>query len=343
MVLWHFVMDKRPAAVDSPLDVGFWAITEDMRLIAFDRWKRWKKGFAACLAPAAMMQLLQFWLPRSEELERALVGSIRLPFLLMDFDKSAERVTTRILRSLSRYEGVDELSVETVSDILMSEALRTRLALKADEADDEVLLREAFVERTAELEKQLVAAKTDVSAARGSAARDQEALTRERKQREEIEAELVGLREAAKRQSAAVGDQLAKARDEAEREATLRRQLEADVGNISREMDVQAAKRRFVWKAIVMLMPAAAAAYIVVIAGAIWDAPVWLTYGVAATLAVAIWLEATSRVGRREELLVDWSVTRGLSWSGNRLLKMLGVLALGVASSLIAVALQASA
>jgi len=80
MVLWHFVERRRPRTMDSPIDAGNWICTLDLRFLAFDRRKR-AGGLEPpiCLAPAGLIQLIQFWLPRSDALDAALVGSMREP------------------------------------------------------------------------------------------------------------------------------------------------------------------------------------------------------------------------------------------------------------------------
>src|SRR3546814_359536 len=79
-VLWHAVKDRRSDNDHSPFDVVYWAVTVDWRLINFDRQKRASKGsgLPLVLHPSSLIQLIQFWIPRSAELDVVLVDSLRL-------------------------------------------------------------------------------------------------------------------------------------------------------------------------------------------------------------------------------------------------------------------------
>jgi hypothetical protein len=86
MVLWHFVNDKRSAYIESPIDASDWILTVDFRLIGFDEHKQKRSGSKVplCIHPTSLIQLLQFWVPRTKEFEEAMLGSLRLPFLFQD-------------------------------------------------------------------------------------------------------------------------------------------------------------------------------------------------------------------------------------------------------------------
>jgi hypothetical protein len=150
MVLWHFIKGKRPAVTESPLDATYWIVTGDYGFVGFDRHKS-GHSLPLCLDPAGLVQLLQFWVPRDEDLDRALVGSMRLPFLVLAFDAEAEKATTRILTTMSRFQDVGDIDDETLAKVLMNQALRQRIGEVKDEAEADALLREAFVEENREL------------------------------------------------------------------------------------------------------------------------------------------------------------------------------------------------
>lgn len=127
-VLWHVAADKRPARAESPVDAGYWIVTLDYRFIAFDRFKR--RGHTAtalCLEPTVLSRLLQFWLPRSPELEEVVLGGIRMPLMFHAFDRDAERVTVDILRALGRYQAVSQLPKEAIAAIMVNDVLRARM------------------------------------------------------------------------------------------------------------------------------------------------------------------------------------------------------------------------
>lgn len=157
MVLWHFVRDLRPRAVESPLGAQYWVTTVDYRFLGFDSYKRRQLGTSIpiCLHPTALIQMLQFWVPRTEEFEAAVLGTMRLPFLFQDFDSDTERITTTILRTLSRFDKAGDLSVDTAHRVFVNKALRQKLSSEQSIERQIDLVREALVEadkaRTAEL------------------------------------------------------------------------------------------------------------------------------------------------------------------------------------------------
>jgi hypothetical protein len=155
VALWHLARSKRPARLDSPLDAGAWVVTVDYRLLGFDRFKvrQSKLRIPLCVHPAVLIQLLQFWIPRTPDFEKALIASMRLPFFFQDFDPDAERVTVKILNVLSRYENVDRLSDATVSTVLANEALRSRLEAPASVEEQIRLVESAILEENATLQE----------------------------------------------------------------------------------------------------------------------------------------------------------------------------------------------
>lgn len=145
MILWHFVKRQRPASVDSPLQAHYWIGTIDFRLISFDEHKRRAANHSlpVCIHPTTMLQMLQFWVPRTQQLENALIRSL-WPLLPHAFDKHAEEVTLNILSAISRYSDAGDLSDDTISSVLMSEGLRARMsAAKSD--DDQLKLVESEI------------------------------------------------------------------------------------------------------------------------------------------------------------------------------------------------------
>jgi hypothetical protein len=148
LILWHIVSDKRPARVESPVEATYWIVTVDYHFLAFDLFKRsaLKNPIPICLHPTSLIQLLQFWLPRTRQFEEAILDSLRLPLLFQDFDLSAERVTVKILETLGRFEKVDQLSKEIVGNILVNEALRHQIAAEPDVQKQIDLVHGALVE-----------------------------------------------------------------------------------------------------------------------------------------------------------------------------------------------------
>jgi hypothetical protein len=148
VVLWHFVAEKRPARVESPVEATYWIVTVDYHFLGFDLYKRTTEQslIPICLHPSSLIQLLQFWLPRTREFEDAIMDSLRLPLLFQEFDSSAERVTVQILETLARFEKVEQLSTDVVSSILVNQALRQEIALEPDVQKQVDLVKNALVE-----------------------------------------------------------------------------------------------------------------------------------------------------------------------------------------------------
>jgi hypothetical protein len=144
-MLWHFVRDKRPAQVDSPIDAKYWILTEDFRFIAFDTAKRGRNqgDVPICVHPLALIQMLQFWAGRTPELEQALVGSLRMSFLFQPFDANAERVTVRILERLSSYEDAHDLPQQVITATLLNQAIRQRIEANPSEQEEAAIIKEA--------------------------------------------------------------------------------------------------------------------------------------------------------------------------------------------------------
>ncbi len=165
MLLWHFVKDKRPPQVESPLDAQYWIVTIDFRYLGFDAFKRRRLAhrIPVCVHPTALIQLLQFWIPRSTEFENALLGSLRLPFLFHEFDPAAERVTIRILEVMSRFENIGDLSEETAQKLLVNDALRQKLAVAPENERQIELVREALIEEEKKARDELGSAKKQIA------------------------------------------------------------------------------------------------------------------------------------------------------------------------------------
>lgn len=148
MVLWHFVRGKRLPYVESPIDARDWILTVDFRFIGFDQHKlrQEKARIPVCLHPTSLIQLLQFWVPRTKEFEEAMLGSLRLPFLFQEFDAEAERTTLKILRGLGRFEGSSDLPEETISSVIMNDGLRAVLSTEHSGEEEVALIRDALLE-----------------------------------------------------------------------------------------------------------------------------------------------------------------------------------------------------
>ena len=147
IILWHSVKDKRPAYVESPTDAKEWILTLDYRLMGFDAFKlKQNESYVPlCLHPASLIQLLQFWVPRTQKFEEAILGGLRLPFLFQEFDARAERLSLAIISRLGRFQGSDSIPEETIINVVMNEGLRSRISDGRSEEESQ-LVRDALVE-----------------------------------------------------------------------------------------------------------------------------------------------------------------------------------------------------
>lgn len=150
LILWHFVKDKRPGRVESPIDAENWVLTLDFRLIGFDKYKsrQLNSPIPICLHPTSLIQLLQFWIPRTKAFEEAMLGSLRLPLLFQDFDIEAEKTSIRILKGLSKHQEHEGWSEETITQVVLNEGLRGRLQENQDlDPEGEIeLIQNAFLD-----------------------------------------------------------------------------------------------------------------------------------------------------------------------------------------------------
>lgn len=253
-VLWHAVMDRRPADADSPFDVEFWAVSIDWRLIAFDRKKRAANAsrMPVVLHPSNLVQLVQFWVPRSPELEESLVDSLRLPMFFQSFDPDDERATVKVLEALSRYENVGDLPEQTLKTVLANQALRGRLR-DADASNDEALelIREELLTEHRDALSQLEIARGELHGAQAS-------LSVERRTRLQSEADLDAQTKAVQdaEAKAAAAEQLAakesKVRQDLEEQLRLAKQA-ADLQLKTQTDNAEATERRLVRQRYVLL------------------------------------------------------------------------------------------
>jgi predicted nucleic acid-binding protein len=155
IVLWHFVKGKRQSYLESPIEAEYWIVTIDYRFLAFDRYKTKNQQIAICIHPTALIQMLQFWVPRTDMLEEALLASLRLPLFFSEFDPEAEKVTITILQTLSRFENVEDIPADTVANILLSESLRAKMSATSQVEEQVQLIREALIEEQNRLQREL--------------------------------------------------------------------------------------------------------------------------------------------------------------------------------------------
>ena len=335
VTLWHLVNRKRPQRLDAPLDATYWLATVDFRLLGFDAFKQkgQQRSVPVCVHPAVLVQMLQLWLPRSPEFEAALFESLSAS-LPHAFDSQAEQMSLRILRALSRFEDVDDLPKDTVTSILVNQALRARMGNESDVEKQIVLVRDAIV---------------------ADAAATRESLERERVKSAELAAELelarknLGSVDLASGVAVAAAEQKIEAKEAelarerlassqlAERLAAIERALAVEKHDRLAERAMTASRQTQVWFVVVAAL-ALAALITSGWFGARFAAP-WLSVPkarfLAVSIAISVWSVGAMLFGKRTVHLKEWA-------SLTQLVRLLGWLAAGaaaVAFSLIAQAL----
>ncbi len=319
MVLWHFVNRERPAGQDSPLEVGNWVCTVDYGLVSFDRHKRRGSGCPpVCLTPSSLVQLLQFWAPRSEELDRALVGAIREPLLFLDFDLGTEQATLRILRSISRFEGVGDLEPTTIYNILTNDALRARLQAGSEmSADQEVeLIEGTVIEEARRLELEL----SNIEAEKAQMAdRSRTELEEKAREAEGLRSVLAGRDTDVSALSQEVEDLRRRLADERRSGQTKVEELASGHDELQRRLgELEAAKQRSrerTWLILFLIGTGLALAVGVVLASSLLDdhfGQAWIAWGGLSAIGVLVFVLAGDAMMRRAPSYSDNVVHRTL-------------------------------
>lgn len=164
---------KRGSDVHEVLKADWWFVTLDLRLQ--DRERRdlaGSKRLASAINAADFVQLLRFWVPRSEQMEAALIGAIRMPFTFYSYDRAIEQSSLRILAVLAGIERVDELTPEAAALVFQDGSLREQLSGVPRKSAEEAhvvadSLRRAdiqFAPLAAELEAKLAEANAKLAA-----------------------------------------------------------------------------------------------------------------------------------------------------------------------------------
>jgi len=127
MRLWHIVASKRRANA-TPRSIKNWIITLDSKLLAYDYRKQKKRNKPAiCLQPSDLMNMLQFYLPRDENLETAMFENFRLPLMFKDYDEESEKISLSILSAIALFENSENIKKQTIIDYETNNAIRSKI------------------------------------------------------------------------------------------------------------------------------------------------------------------------------------------------------------------------
>lgn len=91
--------------------------------------------------------MLQFWIPRTEKFENAILGNFRLPFLFREVDVNSEKISMEILRAMSQYEDNEKFNSELVTEILTNKALRQKIKVNNTIEENAVLIKEELFKK----------------------------------------------------------------------------------------------------------------------------------------------------------------------------------------------------
>lgn len=156
--IWHYVKDKRPTYIDSPKDVKNWVLTLDFSFLEYDKFKQYNDGnnkISVCLHPNEFISMLQFWIPRTEKFENAILGNFRLPFLFREVDGDSEKISMEILRAMSQYEDNEKFDSELVTEILTNKALRQKIKVNNTIEENAELIKEELFKKYEQAKKLL--------------------------------------------------------------------------------------------------------------------------------------------------------------------------------------------
>ena len=227
--------------VNSPLDAVYWVVTVDHRFIGFDRFKSRRNNFASvpvCVHPATLIQILQLWAPRTPQLDETMLQCVRA-FLPHSHESDVEGVTLSILRSLSRFEEVNDLPEDVVSAVLLDRAVRERMGEVSESNEQIDVIRDAVVGKlTAAQEKTLVETEERVRVEtenRMRATHDRQ-LRYEQERRSEVQNQLQGSKERLgrfERQSREFKRTTSELNRELHSERVSRQSLEGGIANLS--------------------------------------------------------------------------------------------------------------
>jgi hypothetical protein len=154
VVFWSYVKEKR-RRTSVLSDLEYWGISVDFAgMLTYDREKRRVQRQPPCVVhPSQFIQMLQFWVPRNDKLEEALLSSARLPLMFADFDVSTQKVTLKIIAELARYAEDTAVSVDSAMKILQNEVLRQRVDPQESEERTQEKLKSTLLDIVGDMEK----------------------------------------------------------------------------------------------------------------------------------------------------------------------------------------------
>lgn len=330
VALWHFVSQKRHVRVDSPLDAVYWVVTVDQRLIRFDKNKvdsRDEVSVPVCVHPATLIQMLRLWTPRTALFDSAMLHCVR-SLLPRTNETDTEVVTLKILSSLARFEGVDQLPEATVSSVLLNRAVRAGMDRVLDPIEQNQLVRDALLDELRSAKREI----DDVRNREAEAdAKLQQALSRTQ--------ELFQLQESKKKAVERLESDL-------QNERNWSKKLASDFQKVKERHDRQKMEynrlrqriARIIFPVLVLI-----SAPVLVLSFAFGTELMGDLFGVqghrstiiGALLGCSCWAVLTKCVGERISWIRDWKIFQWFLSKKKAVLAILGAIAVAIVSKLV--------
>lgn len=105
--------------------------------------------------PNDLISMLQFWVPRTQNFENAILGNLRLPFLFKETDSDGEKVSIKILEALSFYSESDDFSSDQIVEMLTNNAIRQKIKPSGTVESNAELIKEEIFKKYDEASQKL--------------------------------------------------------------------------------------------------------------------------------------------------------------------------------------------
>lgn len=125
-------------------------------MINFDSFKRKEKsGIPVVVHPASLVQALQILVPSAKNLDETVFALMQMPFVFEDSDPQDNNASLRILSTISRYEKIEDLNVETITKIFTDRALSIKVREASSEEEQLTMIEDAFISHVKDTDEKL--------------------------------------------------------------------------------------------------------------------------------------------------------------------------------------------
>lgn len=147
--------------------IRHWVVTTNDLLLRFDALiaKRTGEGYPACIDPLRLLEILRLWNPQNDVWARAIMSSMRLPFVHLEATGKLDQAAIQVLSALASNGSLDDFDEFGVSYLINDEL--SRMASRAmHSADHEVSSELASARMEIESARTEIAARQDELSAR---------------------------------------------------------------------------------------------------------------------------------------------------------------------------------